>query len=397
MPWGYGRGRRPSPRSLNTQSSKSMTATEKCRIVIVGAGASGLYCAHLLKEYSVVVLEARDRIGGRIHSVEEKVRTVQNESTKVVVDHGAAWVHGTGFEWGADITAAAVPKVNPMMELLVEAKGTQNLYQHHLRPVCIRGNPWMRPKHVLQEANEIVLYVAGQRLKKDDPVIEKATARHFDLLNQVSSIGNDMFEDGRGMDTVFQSLEETMTEIKQRHPLEGQDSSMIEALTNLLLYIMECWYGGQASEMQLNAFTNLDGVRKDQDTTYTNEGDFYGPHCTLHDGMKTVLEPLLISGAAERVRCGQEVIRIQETSNNTVVIKTKAGLTIEAECCVVTIPVGCLQDVISNGKSLFHPSLSDQKKEVRRAPAVGGCLLYELTSCCLSHDLGYQRTQDGHL
>ena len=243
-----------------------MNDTEKCRVVIVGAGASGLYCAHLLKEYGVVVLEARDRIGGRIHSVEENVRTIHNESTKVVVDHGAAWVHGTGLEWGGDNIAVAVPKVNPMMKLLVEATGTENLYQHHLRPVCIRGNPWTRPKHVLHEANEIVLYVAGQRLEKDNPVIDKAIARHFDLLNQVSSIGNDMFGVGRGMDTVFQSLEETITEIKQRHPLEGKDAAIIEALTNLYMYIMECWYGGQASELQLNTFTNPDGVRKDQDT-----------------------------------------------------------------------------------------------------------------------------------
>jgi hypothetical protein len=354
-------------------------ADEKCRVVIVGAGASGLYCAHLLQKHgvTVVVLEARNRIGGRIYSAEQDVRTAtQNESTttKVIVDHGAAWVHGTGYEWGGHhdkVDDAVVPQaVNPMMELLVEAKGTtEELHEHHMRPICIRGNPWVRPKHVLHDTNEIVLYVAGQRLEKDDPVIDKALKRHFYLLNQVSEVGDQMFQEERGMDTVFQSLEATLTEVKQRtsHALheEGQDSvRIIEALTKLYLYILTCWYGAKPSELQLSEFTSRDCEKHDAE--YMNEGDFYGPHCTLRDGMKTVLEPLLSNGGAERVQCGQEVVRIQETPNNTVVVETKTGMAIEAECCVVTISVGCLQADINNGESVFHPSLSHEKHEVRR-------------------------------
>lgn len=40
-------------------------------VVVIGAGISGLGAAHLLtrESYSVLVLEARNRPGGRIHSV----------------------------------------------------------------------------------------------------------------------------------------------------------------------------------------------------------------------------------------------------------------------------------------------------------------------------------------
>ncbi len=43
----------------------------KEKIVIIGAGISGLYLAFLLQEkYDITILEARDRIGGRIYSID---------------------------------------------------------------------------------------------------------------------------------------------------------------------------------------------------------------------------------------------------------------------------------------------------------------------------------------
>jgi monoamine oxidase len=43
-------------------------SSEKVRVGIVGAGISGLRCAEVLlqKGFQVTILEARDRIGGRV-------------------------------------------------------------------------------------------------------------------------------------------------------------------------------------------------------------------------------------------------------------------------------------------------------------------------------------------
>ena len=59
-------------------------------VIIIGAGASGLMAARELgkKGKKVVVLEARDRIGGRIH-------TDYNESFGTHAELGAEFVHGT--------------------------------------------------------------------------------------------------------------------------------------------------------------------------------------------------------------------------------------------------------------------------------------------------------------
>src|SRR5579871_3547663 len=56
-------------------------------IVIIGAGAAGLGAAHALKDsrLSFVVLEARDRVGGRGHTV--------MAAPDVVFDLGCGWLH----------------------------------------------------------------------------------------------------------------------------------------------------------------------------------------------------------------------------------------------------------------------------------------------------------------
>ena len=54
-------------------------------VTILGGGLSGLTTAYLLKQKGIVahVLEARNRVGGRTHSI---------KSGNAVVDLGAAWI-----------------------------------------------------------------------------------------------------------------------------------------------------------------------------------------------------------------------------------------------------------------------------------------------------------------
>ncbi len=76
--FGLWRGRKPEPVSATPISG---------RVVIIGAGMSGAKAAHDLRKagVDVTVLEARDRIGGRVWS---------NRSMGVSADLGASWIHG---------------------------------------------------------------------------------------------------------------------------------------------------------------------------------------------------------------------------------------------------------------------------------------------------------------
>ena len=56
-------------------------------VIVIGAGIAGLAAANRLQEkgVKVLVLEARNRIGGRIHT-----ERLEGE----VVELGATWIHG---------------------------------------------------------------------------------------------------------------------------------------------------------------------------------------------------------------------------------------------------------------------------------------------------------------
>lgn len=69
--------------------SSNDSADNRSTVVVVGAGAAGLASARRLKDagVDVVVLEARDRIGGRTWS--------SDFGRGTTIDLGASWIHGT--------------------------------------------------------------------------------------------------------------------------------------------------------------------------------------------------------------------------------------------------------------------------------------------------------------
>ena len=67
--------------------------TSDVDVVVVGAGVAGLAAARRLTEHGVrvTVLEARDRIGGRIS-------TVRDSRAPVPIELGAEFIHGSAKE-----------------------------------------------------------------------------------------------------------------------------------------------------------------------------------------------------------------------------------------------------------------------------------------------------------
>jgi monoamine oxidase len=95
----------PTPNStpnsaLNSAPNSAPTSSErKADVLVIGAGIAGLRAAEVLaaKGRRVIVLEARDRLGGRIHT---------DRSWGVPVELGASWIHGTKNNPIATLAAA---------------------------------------------------------------------------------------------------------------------------------------------------------------------------------------------------------------------------------------------------------------------------------------------------
>ncbi|GEP25815.1 FAD-dependent oxidoreductase [Cryobacterium levicorallinum] len=91
--------------------------------IVVGAGVAGLAAARLLANAGrrVVVLEARDRVGGRVYT---------DRADGFVTDRGASWIHGITDN---PVAAAAAAFGMPTMEFTVGG------YQPDSRPIAYYG------------------------------------------------------------------------------------------------------------------------------------------------------------------------------------------------------------------------------------------------------------------
>lgn len=356
----------------------------RSKVVIVGAGAAGLQCAQLLvTEYGllpddVIILEARNRVGGRIHTVDWELQTVNDSYVSIRRDLGAAWVHGTGLDWGADLAEnedKAIPMLNPMMKLLERATGQgQSLYDVHLDPV-FSGNPCSRPRTVLHKENKLAIFVAGQLVNKNSPAIQAALERYFLILSGLNAYACDLRQQGLDKKLNFITLEEAMAAVQQNDILQAQlhqiDKEYLELtlqLTSFHFHLAEVWRGTPASEIALSEFVHDDAI--DDDTMYVQDSDFYGPHCRLKQGMSAVIGPLLCNKVSDRVCLNQQVIKIK-LDDDGVSLQTLSGLTVHAAACVSTLSVGCLQEAVTAEKRLFEPSLSSCKNEYLSSTTMG--------------------------
>lgn len=96
---------------LLTRSLPSIRAQNgnKADVIVIGAGISGLAAARRLHDegYSVIVLEARDRIGGRIWT---------NNALGIPLDMGASWIEGIEGNPLTEIAAANNIRTQPTDE-----------------------------------------------------------------------------------------------------------------------------------------------------------------------------------------------------------------------------------------------------------------------------------------
>jgi monoamine oxidase len=339
------------------------------KVAIIGAGAAGLKTASKLLDKGLVtvdemvILEARGRIGGRIHTTQEHIQPCLSHQPPMAVyrDHGAAWVHGIGCDWALATTTAGVPSLpNPMMQLL-------NVKQ--LQPIFELGNPWVRPGHVLIRPKKIMLFVNGKAIDATDDIMLDALQRHREIMKKVGTIGYQLVCNGQTQETVEQSFQQAIDQVLlEENSLATQDASSdltTELIAGFYRHLIQCWHGTSASGLQLNEFTTW--IDQDDDQEYRDEGDFVGPHCTVQKGMYSLLEPM-VQKVSPCIKLNQPVTSVrQQEGKPFCAIETASGMVVQADYCVVTVSLGCLAHSLTKndpepaGKIDFSPALSPEK------------------------------------
>lgn len=190
----------------------------KPHIGIVGAGISGLRCADILLQngFRVTILEARNRVGGRLH--QEKL---PNGHT---VDMGPNWIHGTDD--------------NPILDLAKET-GT------------IVGS-WDDMSYVFSDAGE--LYPVEEA--------EKYTSIMWDIIQDAFKHSNTFFAEIKLDESlhdffvkmVAEKIPETEVEFRKKRNIILQMSEMwgafigtpIETQSLKFFWLEECIEGGES-------------------------------------------------------------------------------------------------------------------------------------------------------
>ncbi|XP_063445383.1 spermine oxidase-like isoform X2 [Mytilus trossulus] len=282
-----------------------MSSTD-ARVVVVGAGAAGLSAAHHLVQNgfsNVIVLEATDRIGGRIHTV---------EFGDGIIELGANWIHGTG-------------KDNSMYTLAKEKGLIMEPYVFLDR----KDDPWLTQfgnridSNIVQLATEIF------------EGIERELDEEIDYSKQLSC--EDYFK------IRFQE------KLNQR---KENESEQIQTVLDSLMKGFSLFTGDEARFISANLLhmsEEIDGV-----------------DITVPQGLSGVLQSLVDELPVNTVRYKRYVNRIQWNSgidNKEVTIYCDFDSSVDeyvADHVIITCPLGHLKQ---NHEQLFEPPLPNVKIE----------------------------------
>lgn len=232
-------------------------------VIVIGAGVSGLSAARLLADAgrSVVVLEARDRIGGRLHTERLDGR---------ITDLGGSWIHG--------ITESPVFAATQALGM-EPVEFTVGSYQAGGRPIAYYGPAGQRLSAA--EAEGFIADVAAVDVRLAEVVAAAATGSSYADVSDAA-----------------------VTAEARRH---GWDQDRAERVTEFLYHRSEEQYGADA--------IYLDAHGLDDDSIEGDEVVFPDGYDRLPEGLAVGLD-VRLEHEVRRVRWSAGGVEV-ETSHGT--------------------------------------------------------------------------------
>lgn len=259
------------------------TAAKTPSVIVIGAGMSGLAAARALYDasFQVVVLESRDRIGGRVNT---------DYSFGFPLDLGASWLHGVCKD---NPLSAVIGRLG--LPLYRTSEDNSVLYDHDLESFALFD-------------------VDGKQVPQD--LVSKVGKTFECILKETDKI--------RRESAVDMSVQHAISIVFERRPelrLEGLSHKVMQ----WYLCRMEGWFAADADTISLNS--------------WDKEVLLPGGHGLMVRGYRPVINTL---AKGLDIRLGHRVTKIVR-HHNGVKVTVEDGRTFKADAAVITIPLGVLK------------------------------------------------------
>ena len=278
-------------------------------VVVIGGGISGIAAARALSDASVkvILLESRNRLGGRVHT---------DYSFGCPVDMGASWLHGVCNE------NSLAPLIRALGLRLYRTSGDNSvLYDHDLESYALFD------KDGNQIPQQLVIEV-GQIFEK--------------ILKETEKV-----RDGHPYDM---SVLQAISIVLDTHP-ELRQEGLAHEVFQWYLCRMEAWFAADVDTISLKNW--------DQEHVLT------GGHGLMVQGYNPVIKTL---AKDLDIRLNHRVTRIARHSiTNRVTITIEGGTNFVADAAIITVPIG----VLKANKIQFEPRLPEWKMSAISDMGVG--------------------------
>ncbi|OIT37559.1 PREDICTED: probable polyamine oxidase 2 [Nicotiana attenuata] len=252
-------------------------------VIVIGGGMAGLAAARTLQDesFQVVVLESRDRIGGRVHT---------DYSFGFPVDLGASWLHG-------------VCKENPLAPLI--GKLGLPLYR-------TSGDNSVLYDHDLESYG--LFDMDGNQVCQD--LVAKVGETFESILKETDQIRRESSED--------MSISRAISIVFERRP-DLRLSGLAHKVLQWYLCRMEGWFAADADTISLKCW--------DQEELLP------GGHGLMVRGYKPVINTL---AKGLDIRLGHRVTEVVRRYNG-VKVTVEDGSSFVADAAIIAVPLGVLK------------------------------------------------------
>ncbi|KAK6157914.1 hypothetical protein DH2020_012162 [Rehmannia glutinosa] len=306
-----------SNRQVQTASCYSTLerrSTASPSVIVIGAGFAGVTAARALHDASiqVILLESRDRIGGRVHT---------DYSFGFPVDLGASWLHGVSKE---NPLASVIGRLG--LPLYRTSGDNSVLYDHDLESYALFD----------MDGNQVPQGLVSKVGETFESILKEAC-----LLSSLTDLVRQEFSEDM-------SIQRAISIVFERRPdlrLEGLEHKVLQ----WYLCRMEGWFAADADTISLKGW--------DQEELLP------GGHGLMVRGYLPVINTL---AKGLDIRLGHRVTNIIRRHNG-VKVTVEDGRTFIADAAVIAVPLGVLKSNIIK----FEPRLPEWKEEAISDIGVG--------------------------